>query len=110
MILIRTDHPYLRVGRHILYQSHYGYNTLRTVLFSKTTVRIHLDAHINTIVVLTDGKITGIYFRYLFLCNLLFATMHLRQGKKVSILMPGDVNSDPVASMRDLLEAVPIAR
>jgi hypothetical protein len=34
--------------------------------------------------------------------------MHLRQGKKVSILVPGDVDSDPIASMRGLLEAVPI--
>jgi hypothetical protein len=41
-------------------------------------------------------------------CNLLFATMHLCQGKKVNILMLGDVNSGPVASRRDLLEAVPI--
>jgi hypothetical protein len=31
-------------------------------------------------------------------CNLLFATTHLRQGKKVSILVSGDVNSGPVAS------------
>jgi hypothetical protein len=43
-------------------------------------------------------------------CNLFSATMHLRQGKKVSILMLGDVNSDPVASRRDLLESVPIVR
>jgi hypothetical protein len=32
-------------------------------------------------------------------CNLLSVTMHLRQGKKVSILVLGDVNSGPVASM-----------
>jgi hypothetical protein len=31
-------------------------------------------------------------------CNLFSATMHLRQGKKVSILVLGDVNSDPIAS------------
>jgi phospholipase C len=36
MILVRTDHPYLRVGRHRWYQSHYRYNTSRTVLFLKT--------------------------------------------------------------------------
>jgi hypothetical protein len=28
----------------------------------KPTVRIRLDAHIRTIVVLTGGKLTGIYF------------------------------------------------
>jgi hypothetical protein len=31
--------------------------------------------------------------------DLLSATMHLCQGKKVSILVVGDVNSGPVASM-----------
>jgi hypothetical protein len=41
-------------------------------------------------------------------CNLLFAMTHLRQGKKVSILMRGVVNSGTVASRRGLLEAVPI--
>jgi hypothetical protein len=40
----------------------------------------------------------------------LSVTTHLRQGKKVSILVPGDVDSDPVASRRGLLEAVPIMR
>jgi hypothetical protein len=37
-------------------------------------------------------------------------TTHLRQGKKVSILVPGDVDSRPVSSRRGLLEAVPIVR
>jgi hypothetical protein len=41
-------------------------------------------------------------------CNLLSVTTHLRQGKKVSILLLGDVNPGPVASMRGLLEAAPI--
>jgi hypothetical protein len=41
-------------------------------------------------------------------CNLPFTTTHLRQGKKISILVSGDVNSGPVASRRGLLEAVPI--
>jgi hypothetical protein len=60
---------------------------------------------IRTIVVRTGGKLIGIYFLYLF-----FATTHLRQGKKLSVIVPGDVNSGPVASMRGLLEAVPIVR
>jgi hypothetical protein len=38
------------------------------------------------------------------LCNLLFITMHLRQGKNVSILPPGDVNPRPVPSRQDLLD------
>jgi hypothetical protein len=58
-----------------------------------------------TIVVLTGGKLTEIYFLYL-----LFAMMHLRQGKKVSILVSGDVNSGLIASRRGLLETVPIVR
>jgi hypothetical protein len=36
--------------------------------------------------------------------NLLFVTTQLRQGKKVSILPPGDVNAGPVPSRRGLLE------
>jgi hypothetical protein len=40
--------------------------------------------------------------------NLLYVMTHLRQGKKVSILPPGDVNFGPIASSRGLLEAVPI--
>jgi hypothetical protein len=77
MIVVRTDHPYLRVGHHSWYQSRYRYNTSRMVLFLKTVVRIHLDAHIRIIVVLTGGKLTGIYFLYL-----LFAIYFLCQGKK----------------------------
>jgi hypothetical protein len=42
--------------------------------------------------------------------NLLPVMMHLRQGKKVHILVPGDVNSSPIASRRGLLEEVPIVR
>jgi hypothetical protein len=41
---------------------------------------------------------------------LLSVTTHLRQGKRVSILPPGDMNPGPVASWRGLLEAVPIVR
>jgi hypothetical protein len=68
-------------------------------------VKICFNAHIRTIVVLIGGKLTGIYFLYL-----LSVMMHLRQGKKVSILVLGDVDSGPVASRRGLLEAVPIVR
>jgi hypothetical protein len=69
MILVRADHPYLRAGRHSWYQSRYKYNTSCMVLFLKTAVRIRLDAHIKTIVVLTGGKLTGIYFLYLLSAN-----------------------------------------
>jgi hypothetical protein len=108
MILVRTDHPCLRVGRHSWYQSHYGYNTSRTVLFLKTAMRKCLDAHIRTITILIGGKLTGIYLLYLLYAIYFSVMTHIRQGKKVSILVPGDVNSDSVASRRGLLEAVPI--
>jgi hypothetical protein len=73
-------------------------------------VRIRFNARIRTIVVLTGGKLTGIYFLYLLLVIYFSVTMHLRQGKKVSILVPGDVDSGPVASRRGLLVAIPIVR
>jgi hypothetical protein len=65
-------------------------------------VRIHLDAHTRTIVILTGGELIGIYFSHL-----LSVTTHGRQGKKVSILLPGDVNPRPVPSRRGLLEDDP---
>jgi hypothetical protein len=45
-----------------LLSKHYRYNTSCMVLFSKTAMRIRLNAHIRTIVVLTGGKLIGIYF------------------------------------------------
>jgi hypothetical protein len=44
---------------------HYRYNTSRTTIFLKIVVRICLDAHIRTIIVLIAGKLTRIYFLYL---------------------------------------------
>jgi hypothetical protein len=73
-------------------------------------VRIRFNAHIRTIVVLTGGKLTGIYFLYLLSATYFSVTTHLRQSKKVSILVSGDVNSGPIVSRRGLLEAVPIVR
>jgi hypothetical protein len=69
---------------------HYGYNTSHTILFLKTAIRICLDAHIRTIVVLTCGKLTGFYFLYLLYVIYYSVTTHLRQGNKVSILPPDD--------------------
>jgi hypothetical protein len=65
MILVWTNRHFYGRGCHRWYQRHYEYNTLHTVLFSKTVVRIRVDAHIRTIVVLTSGKLTGIYFLYI---------------------------------------------
>jgi hypothetical protein len=99
---VRTNYPYLRVECHRWYQRHCGYNTSRTVLFSKTMVRIVLDAHIRTILVLTGGKLTGIYFSYLLSTIYLSVTTHRRRGKKVSILPPGDGNLGPDPPMMRL--------
>jgi hypothetical protein len=100
-ILVRTNHPCLRVGCHNWYQT-YEYNTLLTALFSKTYGEDTLRCPYKTIVVLTDGKVIGIYFPHL-----LSVMMHRRQGKKVSILPLGDVNPGPVSSRRGLLEDSP---
>jgi hypothetical protein len=56
---------------------HYGNNTSRTVLFLKTAVRIYLDAHIRTILVLTCGKQTRIYFLHLLHAIYLLVTTSL---------------------------------
>jgi hypothetical protein len=109
-ILVRTDHPCLGVGCHSWYQSHTSIIRHRRPYFQKPTVRIRFNAHIRTIVVLTGGKLTGIYFLYLLSAIYFSVTMHLCQGKKVSTLVLGDVDSGPVASRTGLLEAVPIVR
>jgi hypothetical protein len=101
-ILVRTNHPCLRVGCHSWYQSLTSIIPHWQPYFQKPTVRICLDTHIRSIVVLTGGKLTGIYFSHL-----LSITTHQRQGKKLSILLPGDVNLGPVPSRRDLLEDSP---
>jgi hypothetical protein len=77
---------------------HYRYNTSHTVIFLKTAVRLRLDARIRTIVVLTGGKLTGIYFLHLLFEIYFSIAMHLHPGKKVSILPLGDVNVGPVLS------------
>jgi hypothetical protein len=72
--------------------------------------RIRFKARIRTIVVLTCGKLIGMYLLYLLYAIYFSVTMHLRQGKKVSILVSDDVNFGPIASRRGLLEAVPIVQ
>jgi hypothetical protein len=62
MILVRTNHILLKGGTSQLVSEHYGYNTSCTILFVKTYGEDTLDTHIRTIVVLTGGKLIGIYF------------------------------------------------
>jgi hypothetical protein len=104
MILVRNNHPYVRVGCYNWYQSITCVIYRVRSYFQKPTMRIHLDAHIKTIVVLIGGKLTGIYFLYLLYTIYYFVTTHLRPDKKVSIIQPDDVNPEPVPSRRGLLE------
>jgi hypothetical protein len=111
MILVVTNRCFEGCGRHRWYQSHYGYSTLHTVLFSKkndgedTRRCPHKDY--SSLYKWQANKDLLYIFTF---CHLLFVTTYLHQGKKVSILPPGDVNLGPVASRRGLLEPVPIMR
>jgi hypothetical protein len=73
------------------------------ILLLKTMMRICLDAHIRTIVALTGGKLIGIYFYVIYFSVM----MHRRKGKKVSILLSGDVNPEPIFSRWGLLKDSP---
>jgi hypothetical protein len=101
-ILVRTNHPCLRVGRHSCYQSLMSIFPHWRPYFQNPTVKIRLDAHIRTIVVLKCCKMTGIYFPHL-----LSVTTQRWPGKKVSILPRGDMNPGPIPSRWGLLEDSP---
>jgi hypothetical protein len=75
--------------------------------FQKSTMGIRLDAHTRTIIVLTIGKLTGFYFLPILYAIYISVTTHLRQGKKVSILLPTNVNLGPIRSRPGLLEDSP---
>jgi hypothetical protein len=84
----------------------YEYNTTLTVIFSKTYHEDTLQCPYKDYSSLNRWQanrdlLSVIYFS---------VTTHLRQGKKLSILVLDDVNSGPVASSRGLLEAVPIVQ
>jgi hypothetical protein len=64
-ILVKTNHPCLRVGHHSWYQSRMSIIHHWWPYFRKPTVRIHFNADIRAIAVLTGGKLTEIYFMYL---------------------------------------------
>jgi hypothetical protein len=87
---------------------HYGYNTSRMVIFSKNRGEETLRCPYKNYSSLNGWQANRDLLSVFTYCNLLPVTTHLHQGTKVSILMPGDVNSGPVALRRGLLEAVPI--
>jgi hypothetical protein len=75
------------------------YNTTLTAIFLKTYGEDTLQC---------PYKDYSSFYRWQANMDLLSVMMHLHQGKKISILVPADVDSGPVASRRDLLEAVSI--
>jgi hypothetical protein len=88
----------------------YEYNTTLTAIFSKTYGEDTLQCPYKDYSSLDRWQgnrdllsvfTSAIYFSIM---------MHLRQGKNVSIIVQGDVDSDLVASRRGLLEAAPIVR
>jgi hypothetical protein len=88
----------------------YEYNTTLTAIFLKTYGEDTLKCPYKDYSSLNRWQANRDLFSVFTFRNLLSVTTHLCQGKKVSILVPGDVNSGPVASRRGLLEAVPIVR
>jgi hypothetical protein len=72
----------------------YEYNTTLTAIFSKTYGEDMLQC------LYKDYSSLNIWQANRYLLSVIYfsVTMRLRQGKKVSILMPGDVDSGPVAS------------
>jgi hypothetical protein len=82
----------------------YEYNTTLTAIFWKTYGEDMLQCPYKDYSSLDRWQanrdlLSVIYFS---------VTTHLRQGKKVSILVSGDMDSGIVASRRGLLEVVPI--
>jgi hypothetical protein len=88
----------------------YEYNTTLTAIFLKTYGEDTLQCPCKDYSSLNRWQANRDLLSVFTFCNLLSVTTHLRQGKKVSILVSGDVNSGPVVSRRGLLEAVPIVR
>jgi hypothetical protein len=88
----------------------YDYNTTLMAIFSKTHGEDMLQCPYKDYSSLDRWQANRDLLSVFTLCNLLSVTTHLRQGKKVSILVPDDVDSSPIASRRGFLEAVSIVR
>jgi hypothetical protein len=100
----------LRGGISQLVSESYEYNTTLTVIFSKTYGEDMLQCPYKDYSSLNRWQANrDLLFVFTFY-NLLSVTTHPHQGKKVNILVPGDMNFGPIASRRGLLEAVPIVQ
>jgi hypothetical protein len=86
----------------------YEYNMTLTAIFSKSYGEDTLQCPYKDYSSLDRWQANRDLLSVFTFCNLLSVMTHLHQGKKVSILVPGDVNSGPIASRQGLLEAVPI--
>jgi hypothetical protein len=86
----------------------YEYNMTLTTIFSKTYGEELLQCMHKAYSSLDRWQANRDLLSVFTFYNLLYVSTHLRQDKKVSILLPGDGNSRPVASGQGLLEAVPI--
>jgi hypothetical protein len=86
----------------------YEYNMALTSIFSKIYGEDTLQCTYKDYSSLDRWQANSDLLSVFNFCNLLSVMTHLRQGKKVSILMSGDVDSGPVASRQGLLEAVSI--
>jgi hypothetical protein len=86
----------------------YEYNTTLTAIFLKTYGEDTLQCPHKDYSSLDWWQANRDLISVFTFCNLLFTMTHLRQGKKVSVLVLDDVNSGPVVLRRGLLEAVPI--
>jgi hypothetical protein len=85
----------------------YEYNTALTAIFLKNNDEDTLQCPYKEYSSLDRWQANRDLLLVLTFCNLLFVTTHLRQGKKMSILPPGDVNPGPIASRRGLIEGNP---
>jgi hypothetical protein len=88
----------------------YEYNTTMTAIFSKTYSEDTLQCPYKDYSSSDRWQANRDLFSVFTFCNLVFVTTYLRRGKKVSVLLLGDMNSGPITSRRGLLEAVPIMR
>jgi hypothetical protein len=90
-----------------LVSEHYGYNIPRTTMFLKTYGEDTLTCPYKDYSSIDRWQANRDLLSTFTLYNLLSVTMHLRQGKKVSILPSGDMNPGPVPSRRGLFEDSP---
>jgi hypothetical protein len=107
MILVMTDHPCLKVGRHKWYQSLTGIIHRVRSYFRKIYSEDTLTCSYKDYNSLNRWQANRVLLSALLSANYFSVTMRLRQGKKVSILPLGDVNLGSIPSRWGLVEDSP---